>query len=128
MRSRKWSPAAQRFAERRQREDDAPRLSAQVPRLIRLEIEFEERSGSGRYEHIRRIVIDRAPALFLVVCGDERCTDGEHDLTSVIMRALHAREKSFRGSDECRGSLGPSACARVLHYDGSAEYRGPAEA
>jgi hypothetical protein len=120
---RKSSPAAQRFAERRQRENDAPKLATQVPTLTRLQLEIEEQAGVGGSKHIRRFVIESAPALFLVACGDERCTDGEHDLTTGVMRALRAREKSFRGSDECRGTIGPSACLRVLHFDGRAEYR-----
>jgi hypothetical protein len=122
MRSRMNSPAAQRFADRRQREDEAPKLSTQVPSLTTLELEIEERTGIGGTKHTRRILIDRAPALFLVPCGDPRCMDGEHDLTTTVMRALRAHETSFHGSDECRGSIGPSACSRVLHFDGTAAY------
>jgi hypothetical protein len=68
-------------------------------------------------------MVDRAPALFLVPCGDPRCADGEHDLTTVVMRALRARETSFRGIDECTGSVGSSTCPRVLHFQATAEYR-----
>jgi hypothetical protein len=120
---RRNSPASQRFAERRRREDDAPKLCRQVPALASLRLEFDERCGIGATKHIRRFVIERAPALFLVVCGDPRCADGEHDLTTPIMRALRARETSFQGSDECPGSVGLGACPRVLHFDGIAEYR-----
>jgi hypothetical protein len=123
MRYQKNGPAAQRFAERRRREDDAPKLSSQVPTLTSLRLEIEERSGAGGTKHTRRVVLDRAPALFLVPCGDPRCADGEHDLTTPVMRALRARETSFEGTDECSGSLGPSVCRRVLHFDGKAEYR-----
>jgi hypothetical protein len=38
------------------------------------------------------------------------------------MRALRERQTSFHGSDDCAGSVGPSACSRVLHFDGTAEY------
>jgi hypothetical protein len=125
MNYRKHGAAAARFAERRRREDDAPRLSEQVPELISLRLEIEERSGVAGTQprHIRRFVIDRAPALFLVPCGDPRCTDGEHDLTTVVMRALRARETSFQGTDGCTGSVGPGPCERVLHFDAIAEYR-----
>jgi hypothetical protein len=125
MNYRKHGVAAARFAERRRREDDAPRLSEQVPNLVSLRLEIEERSGTTGTQprHIRHFVIDRAPALFLVPCGDPRCTDGEHDLTSTVMRALRASETSFQGNDECVGSVGSSACARVLHFDAVAEYR-----
>jgi hypothetical protein len=123
MNRRNNSPAALRFADRRQRENDAPRLSGEVPCLMSLRLEIEERTGVGGTKHIRRIVIGSAPALFLVPCGDPRCTDGEHDLTYAVMRALRARETSFEGTDECMGSTGSSNCGRVLHFDARAEYR-----
>lgn len=124
MNYRKHGAAAARFAERRRREDDAPRLCDQVPGLLSLRLDIEERSGIAgtQPKHIRRFVVDRAPALFLVPCGDPRCVDGEHDLTTLIMRALRAHETSFQGTDECTGSLGPSPCDRVLHFDAIAEY------
>jgi hypothetical protein len=115
---------ADRFAERRRRENDAPKLCDQVPTLTSLRLDIEERSIVGVIKHIRRVVIDRAPSLFLVPCGDPRCADGEHDLTSTVMRALFARKTAFHGSKGCTGSLGPSACQRVVHFDGTAEYRG----
>jgi hypothetical protein len=117
------SPAAQRFAERRRREEEAPRLCDQAPSLVSLRLEIEERSGIGAVKHIRRFVVTSAPALFLVPCGDSRCADGEHDLTTVVMRALRARETSFLGTDECTGTVGSSACPRVLHFQATAEYR-----
>src|SRR6266849_2479094 len=79
MMNRRNSVAAQRFAERRRREEDAPRLCDQVPNLVSLKLEIEERSGVTGVKHIRRVVVDRAPALFLVPCGDSKCADGEHD-------------------------------------------------
>jgi hypothetical protein len=123
MNHRRNSPAALRFADRRQRENDAPKLSSEVPSLTSLRLEIEERTGVGATKHIRRVVIGSAPALFLVPCGDPRCLDGEHDLTHAVMRGLRARETSFEGTDECMGSIGSSACARVLHFDARAEYR-----
>jgi hypothetical protein len=126
MMNRRNSAAAQRFAERRRREEDAPRLHDQVPNLVSLKLEIEERSGVTGVKHTRRVVVDRAPALFLVPCGDARCADGEHDLTTTVMTALRAHETSFQGTDECTGSA-PSptapACARVVHFDAVAEYR-----
>jgi hypothetical protein len=118
----KNSLAAQRFAERRRREDEAPRLCDQVPALRSLSIEIEECFGSGTTKHIRHYVVGNARALFLVPCGDPRCTDGEHDLTSSVMHALRARETSFHGSDDCAGNVGSSVCSRVLRFDGAAEY------
>lgn len=122
MNYRKNSPQALRFAERRRREDEAPRLHDQVPSLTSLKLEIEDRSGVGGTTHTRRVMVDRAPALFLIQCGDPRCMDGEHDLTTSVMHALRTRQTSFKGEDECRGSVGPSNCSRVLHFGAVAEY------
>ena len=128
MPSRRNSPAAQRFAERRRREEEAPNLHNQVPALVSLDLTIEERSGAGATKHIRHFVVDRAPALFLVPCGDPRCLDGEHDITMDVMRALRAARTSFEGSDDCMGNIGPSSCLRVLHFAGTASYTPPANA
>jgi hypothetical protein len=122
MYSRRSRVEADRFADRRRREDEAPKLAAQVPTLKSLRLEIEERMGAGGTKHVRRVVIERAPALFLVPCGDPRCIDGEHDLTSTVMRGLRDGQCSFHGTDECAGSVGTSPCLRVLHFDGTAEY------
>lgn len=122
---RKNSPLALRFADRRRREDDAPRLTELVPELARLRLEIEEWSGptATQPRHIRRIVVDRAPALFLVPCGDSRCLGAEHDLTATVLQALRAHETTFHGSHECTGFAGQAACTRVLRFDAIAEYR-----
>jgi hypothetical protein len=117
------SPQAERFAERRRREDEAPRLRQEVPNLARLQLDIEERTGVGAKTHTRRVVIDSAPALFLVPCGDPRCVEGEHDLTTPVMQALRSRKAVFHGEDPCSGAVGPSTCSRVLHFDVIAEYR-----
>jgi hypothetical protein len=118
---RRDSAAALRFAERRRREDGAPRLSDQVPDLTSLKLVVEERCGVAGTKHVRHFVVDRAPALFLLPCGDPQCS-GEHDLTATVMHALRARETSFLGTDECTGSLGTVGCARVVHFAATAEY------
>lgn len=124
MNNRRNSLAAQRFADRRQREEEAPKLLSEVPDLSSLRLEIEERSGAGATKHTRRLVLERAPALFFVPCGDPRCSDGGHDLTYTVMRALRAHETSFQGSDECTGGLGSATCSRVLRFVGMAEYGG----
>ena len=118
----KNSPAALRFAERRRREAEAPRLLEQVPWLLSLQLDIEDRSGVVASKYIRRCVVDRAPALFLVPCVDPRCVDGEHDLTYDVMRSLRTREGAFEGTDNCVGSVGPSPCGRVLHFNALATY------
>jgi hypothetical protein len=123
MMKRRNNAAAERFAERRRREQDAPRLTEQVPNLVSLEIAIDERSGVTGIKHMRRVVVDQAPALFLLPCGDSRCADGEHDLTTTVMRALRAHETSFQGTDSCVGSLGPASCGRVVHFEAVAQYR-----
>lgn len=122
---RKQSEAALRFAERRRREDEAPRLSAEVPKLKTLQLEIEERSGGSSVaepKHMRKVVVDHAPALFLIPCGDSRCKDGGHDITHLILRALRAGEAQFEGNDVCGGSQGSGQCSRVLHYLAKATY------
>jgi hypothetical protein len=123
MNRRNGPAAAQRFAERRQREQDAPRLCEQVPNLLSLQLEIEERSGDAGIKHLRRVVVDHAPALFLVPCGDSKCVAGGHDLTPAVMQALRARETSFHGTDECKGTPGVGPCSREVRFDAVAEYR-----
>ncbi len=123
MNFRRNSPAALRFAERRRREDDAPRLGAEVPNLLSLKLEIDERGGSATPKYTRRIMVETAPALFFLPCGDPRCVDGGHDVTSTVMRALRSRAETFDGADDCSGSVGSSPCSRVLHFEAIAEYR-----
>jgi hypothetical protein len=125
MYNRRHSEAAQRFAERRKREDEAPRLSAEVPRLQSLRLEIEERNEAGPVAeptHVRRVVVANAPAMFLLPCGDARCKDGGHDITHAVVRHLRAGEPRFEGQDACAGSLGSGQCSRVLHFVGIATY------
>jgi len=119
--------AAQRFAERRQQEDAAPRLSALIPALRRLFLEVEERSGGWPSpdpagSHVRHIVVSSAPALFLITCHDPSCRDGGHDVTATVMRALRARQSSFTGEDRCSGRVGSADCQRLIRFVGNAEY------
>jgi hypothetical protein len=125
MHHRKQSDAALRFAERRKRENEAPRLSAEVPRLQTLRLEIEERSGGSAVAepvHVRRIVVEHAPALFFLPCGDARCREGGHDITHHVLRSLHANQTRFEGQDVCTGSQGSGQCSRVLHYVAVATY------
>jgi hypothetical protein len=122
----KYGVAAQRAAERRAREDAAPRLSSEVPSLRSLRLEVDETSSGGstiQRKYTRFVVVSTAPALFVVPCGDSYCTEGGHELTGPMMAALHAGKARFAIEDECHGSIGPSPCARILHLEGVAEYQ-----
>jgi hypothetical protein len=117
--------AAARFAERRKREDEAPRLSAELPRLKTLRLAIEERRGSietPETKHTRLVVVAHAPALFLVPCGDPSCLDGGHDVTDTLMRQLRAGAAEVVAEHECQGSVGTSHCGRVLRVRGEATY------
>jgi hypothetical protein len=122
------SEAAQRFAERRRREDAAPRLREVVPRLASLRIEVEEHRGTtnaGDPKHVRLVVVDSAPALFELPCGTHGCRDGGHDLTSAMLRALGAGTTRLKLEDECAGSTGSASCGTVMHVTVDATYRPP---
>lgn len=120
---RKPSNAAICAQERRRREDDAPRISAILPDLVGLKISVEERSATSSPKYIRRIVVESAPALFLLPCSDPHCTDGGHDVTNEILSALRASKKAFGGPHECNGTIGSTPCHRTIWYDAEAEYR-----
>jgi hypothetical protein len=123
MNSRNHTEQAMRFAERRTREDEAPRLHDEVPSLVSLKLNVEDRSGViAGTKYTRRVVVDRAPALFVVPCGDPRCQSEGHDLTRQVMSALRARARSFQGEDGCNGSVGQGECLRVLKFEAVAEY------
>lgn len=123
----KWrnAEAANRSAERRKREDEAPRLIAKVPGLETLRLEVFERSSSivrPEHTHVRHVVVPTAPALFYMPCHDTQCRDGGHDLTHEIMAALQRRAERFDGEHACPGSAGSANCSRVLGYVGIATY------
>jgi hypothetical protein len=124
--NRRFSAAAQRSQERRERENQAPRLSSEVPRLVSLRMEIEETASGAPVpepKHVKRVVVEHAPALFLLPCGDSRCDNGGHDVTHSIMRSLRAGETAFDGEDNCHGSTGGAPCGRTLHYHAQAEYK-----
>ncbi len=112
-------------AARRQR----PRLSASIPALETLKLEIRETTSSGSSSscpeaaHIRRIVVEHAPALFFVMCHDSYCKDGGHDLSHGVLLALRQQKTRFTGEDRCNGRVGSADCQRILHYVGTATYR-----
>jgi len=124
--NRRNKDAATRFAERRKREDEAPRLATEVPNLASLRLDIDERRPgvvSAEVSHIRRVVVENAPAMFEVPCSDTSCHDGGHDLTGSIMRALRHGDTKFEGEDTCLGQVGNAPCERILRFVGTATYR-----
>jgi hypothetical protein len=118
--------AAERAADRRKREDDAPRLRVDVPALATLKLTIQEGRGSvtsPETSYVRHVQVDRAPALFEIPCGDPACSGGGYDLTSPILRALRSGAKEFAAEDACRGSIGNNGCGRTLKAIGTATYR-----
>ena len=119
--------AAERYAERRRREEEAPRLVAVVPTLESLRLDIEEHRAGGTLSeaaHVRRIVVERAPALFVLPCHDGACKGGGHDITHEVMRSLREKSERFTGESPCNGSVGSSECRRVLRYVATATYKG----
>lgn len=125
MMSRKGE-AAERFAERRRREDEAPRLRDVVPDLVACRIEIAERRADAttvEVAHTRHLVVARAPALLVIPCSDPSCRDGGHDISSALLRGLRERRIDIRGEDTCHGDVGPAHCGRVLSFSALAQYR-----
>ena len=122
---RRNNEAALKAKERRDREDAAPRLLVRVPRLTSLALEIKESKGEQdifEATHTRRIVVERAPALFELACAERGCEGGGHNLTLEIMRALSTSQPRFEGQDTCGGQIGNAHCGRLLKYHGIATY------
>jgi hypothetical protein len=72
---------------------------------------------------VRVVVVDNAPALFALPCGDHACKDGGHDMTDAILRGLQSGTTHFDMEDTCTGSVGSSECGRVMRVTVTATYR-----
>jgi hypothetical protein len=117
--------AALRYAERLQREQEAPRLRDRVPALasLRLEITDGRNLTSADPKHTRIIMVETAPALFSLTCGDHACRDGGHDVTHAVLDGLRARATRFEVQDACYGSVGMAQCGRTMLVEITATYR-----
>jgi hypothetical protein len=120
--SSKFHAAAQRALERRKSEDDAPRLAAEVPTLRSARILIIEQVPTGSTRHTKHVVVARAPALFVIPCGDSTCQDGGHDITSAVMSAFRRKLLKSEGEDGCGGMSGSAPCGRSIRFELSAEY------
>lgn len=124
--NRRSKDAADRHAERRRREDEAPRLAAEVPKLESLKLELEARKPglvSNEVKSVKRVVVEHAPALFDIPCAEPSCQDGGHDITSQVMAALRNGVARLEGERPCFGRLGNVPCERVLKYVAVATYK-----
>lgn len=114
---------AERAAERRQREDAAPRLKEAVPHLDSLAIRFHEMFDDktlAEGTHTRRVVVEHAPAHFEVPCANREC-EGIHDVTQELLRALRSTRLEFSGRHVCAG-CDKTRCGRVLCWVAVATY------
>jgi hypothetical protein len=117
--------AFQRFAERRRREDEARRLHDELPRLRTLRLEVEEHRGQSALaetRHVRHVVVDRAPALFILPCGDPDCRDGGHDVTEPLLSRMRENAVDFVVEHECAGVARGARCDRVTRLHGAATF------
>jgi hypothetical protein len=126
--TQRMNPGAERQAQRREREDSAPRLLKEVPDALGLDLRISEcRLDNKTPEHsfIKRVVVEHAAAHFEIPCGNPECKDGGHDVTYDIIRAMRAKQESFEGENECMGTVGSTnaPCGRTLRYVATARYR-----
>ena len=120
--SRNSRLAAERSAERRQREDEAPRLRLVVPKLRELRVAVVEHAPVTTIRYTKHVIVDRAPALFIYPCGDPRCVDGGHNVTTSILHALRDSIPSFHGEHPCEGMLGSAPCGRHIEFTAEARF------
>ena len=120
--SSKSQAAARRSQERRKVEDDAPRLATEIPALRSARIQVVEHIPTGSNRYVKHVVVARAPALFILPCGDANCQDGGYDVTRPLMTALRRHLTSFEGTETCGGMAGSAQCGRSITYQLSAAY------
>jgi hypothetical protein len=122
---RRSAEIAQRVQERRDREDSARRLADEFPALEALSLQikqFRPEGGAADSDHIRRVVVENAPALFHLPCSERTCQDGGYEITPDVMRALRAGQSRFEGESVCNGRVGNNPCNRRLRYVGTAVF------
>ncbi len=118
---------AERMRQRKEAEDQAPRLAESCPTLQTLRLQLRFRRGETRIEdsaHVKIVVVPRAPAMFFVPCADKECREGGHDITSMVMDGLRRKQTTVTGEDACHGTLGSaqSRCSGSLEFVATATY------
>jgi hypothetical protein len=122
---RNWQNRRTQRTDRWKRENDAPRLRQEVPKLESLRMNLEEFSGGHRVvgtSRIQHVVVAQASSRFEIPCGDSKCEDGGHDLTREALGQLRSAREAFGGSSVCNGRVGERACERTLEYSFLAKY------
>ena len=126
MNFRRGRAAQERTSERRRLEDEAPRLAVVAPNLESLKIQLSEKRGDigiAEASHIKRVVVEHAPALFNLPCGESSCRDGGHDITRAVLRGIEQKSTMYQGDDPCNGQTGTAPCSRVLVFTAHATYK-----
>jgi hypothetical protein len=116
----------ERRARRDEQERAAGKLVSRVPSLTSLSIAVHETRPTGSVSdthHIRRVVVEHAPALFAFTCSDPYCTDGGYDVTREVLAALQAGKQAFEAEQDCSGRCGGVDCGRHLRVVATATYR-----
>lgn len=110
--------------QRRERENQAPRLHDEIPVLRDLTITVEEstRDGVGVTTHKRRIVVGSAPAYFEIACSDRDCLEGGFDITDTLMRAMRSGKPRIEGQVSCSGTVGEAPCSHTITFAAEASY------
>lgn len=103
--------------------EGAPLLRDVVPRLAALKLELVEQDGVASRRHTRIVLVDQAPASFIVSCGDERCRHGGYDLTGDVLPRLQRGRAEWKVTRVCNGRIGTSSCRRRAQCFVHAEYR-----
>jgi hypothetical protein len=125
MNTRGWQQRRTARSDRWKREDSAPRLRDEVPRLQTLKMNLAELNGEHGVPGSRRIqhvIVAQASVRFEIPCGDSACEEGGHDLSRTALDQLRAGRTSFSGTSLCSGRIGDRPCERRLEYQFEASY------
>ncbi len=122
---RGWQNRRTARTDRWKRENDAPRLKDEVPKLQTVRMNLEEYSGGHSVagtSRIQHVVVAQASSRFEIPCGDSKCEEGGHDITRDALAQLRAARPEFEGSSVCVGHVGERPCERQLKYSVQAKY------
>lgn len=117
--------AMKRAAARKKREDEAARLQDKIPKLKSLSLRIEEGpiGLEGAFvKYVRHVVVDRAPALFVIPCAERACRDGGHDVTRRVLRALRSGKTEYSSRHRCDGQVRGEDCPLELSVVVEASY------